>query len=346
MAIQLWKGVGRVLSTITSPIFDIYIPKLKASAFYKRMDMFLEQNPNATEAEQLAFARRLTDSIDNRFGEMNQDNIMWNKTMKQSLQVGLTSYSWTLGTMREIGGGAADLARGRFTPRSEYLLGLLIMTPILNSIYQYMMTGEPPKDIQDVLAPRTGGTTPATTFKPQEQERARLPGYIKDLYGWYFHPGQELYNKFSPFAHGIADIATQKDWRGDPLSDPKLGWQGALQASLKTILESFTPISIESLSQQKKGTGIPAWQRLAGISPATADLQDPEGSKAGLEAVAEKAWIRKLYHDMDIAKARGDDKKAADIQKEINARNYQQKVKTQAAKTRAKQGAIPVGGIQ
>src|ERR1017187_3353783 len=49
-------------------------------------------------------ARKVVDSVENRFGEMNFDNLFWNRTWKTALQLAFRSVTWKLGTAREITG--------------------------------------------------------------------------------------------------------------------------------------------------------------------------------------------------------------------------------------------------
>ena len=66
------------------PLFEKYIPLLKNGAFYENMSKWLMTNPNATREEQVNAARQVWDSVDNRFGELVQDNIFMNKVIKQA----------------------------------------------------------------------------------------------------------------------------------------------------------------------------------------------------------------------------------------------------------------------
>ena len=63
------------------------------------------------DAEQLHAARQVWDSIDNRFGEMVQDNLFMNKVIKQAGMLSLRSWSWTIGSGRELVGGARDVLK-------------------------------------------------------------------------------------------------------------------------------------------------------------------------------------------------------------------------------------------
>ena len=338
-AVQLWKGVGRIMDTVADPLFERYVPDMKRAAFYERMSGWLKQNPLASEAEQLAFARRLSDSIDNRMGEMNHNNIFWNWTFKESVQAGMLSYSWALGTLREIGGGAADLARMpvdlarkgpsgvKLTQRTEYVMGMVIGEAVINSVYQYLATGQPPQDLHDVVAPRTGGVIPADRYNPERPERARIPGQIKDLYGWYTDPFQEGENKLSPTLQTGRELVTRKDWRGDPIDDPGAGVPGWLKATGKTIIEGFTPIVGGQLGSAKVGSSIGPVQRFVGISPATSFMQDAAGYNAMQTAQALRAAQTKLFHDATALEKQGDQagadakkREAAIVKNELRAR--------------------------
>ena len=105
------KQVGRVMETISDPLFKYYIPAMKNGAFYDGISTWLRAHPQATDAEATAYARKLSDIIDDRFGEVNQDNIFWNKALKQAAQLATVSYSYEMGTLRSFGGAAADIAK-------------------------------------------------------------------------------------------------------------------------------------------------------------------------------------------------------------------------------------------
>jgi hypothetical protein len=50
------------------------------------------------------------DSVDNRMGQLVYDNLFWNRTAKDLAMASVRSVGWNLGTIREIPGGAIDLA--------------------------------------------------------------------------------------------------------------------------------------------------------------------------------------------------------------------------------------------
>lgn len=269
--------VGRTMDTIMAPLFDTYIPRIKAGVFQRDMSAWLEAHPNATREEQVAQARNISDSMDNRFGEMVQDNLFWNKMGKQVAQTVLLSPGWSIGTIRELGGGALDMARGDWTKRASYAVALPMTVGITSSIAQYLMTGKAP-DAQTLKgAPLTGGMVQGTP------ERMLLPSEWKDIIGYTHDPIGEVANKANPALSAASELIQNKDWRGLPIGDPT---KPALDPSNiedygKKLLEDISPISVGQLAQgSKKGSAIGPAATMFGIREAPAYLEDPEKAKA------------------------------------------------------------------
>ena len=288
-AIEGGKQVGRIMQTVAQPLFEKYIPRIKNGAFYDTMDSWLKQHPGATQAEQVKAARQIWDSIDNRFGEMVQDNIFWNKTMKQAAQLGMRSYSWNLGTVREIGGGVKDIVNkvghgDAWTPRASYTVALPIVVGTMNAAYQYLMTGKSPESVDDLVAGRTGGTAPGFGGRGEVPERVSLPGYQKDVFGWYHDWRQEAANKVATGPRALVmDPLRNSDWRGDPIFHEG---NSAIQDYFNHVAASVGPISIKQAIEGKKEGSNMGWvQRAMGARPAPAAMQDPEGTARGLKAL-------------------------------------------------------------
>lgn len=293
--------IGQTLQTVSHPLFNYYIPKLKNGAFYDNMASWLKSNPSASKEMQLKAARQIWDSIDNRFGEMVQDNIFWRQHMKQSAMLGLRSFSWTMGAIREIGGGVKDMSMHKFTPRAAYAIALPIVYGTVGAMYQYMKTGEAPADTNDLLAPRTGGTDPATGLP----ERMIMPGFIKDVIGWTDHPTDELINKLSTGVRVPIDIARNKDWRGAPIrppTEPGSPWEKSaplwLKAYFDYVASAMVPISVrDQYKGPKVGTNLNAFEQALGMRTGGRDKVDPEGSKQLKYYFGTKEWRKKLEFD-------------------------------------------------
>ena len=332
-ASTLFKNAGRVMDTVVQPLFQHYIPNVKRSAFYNRMKSWLDQNPSSSDADQLTFAKQLANSIDNRFGEMNQDNIFWSNTLKQTLQASMLSYSWTVGTIRELAGVPSEtlgaLKGKNAALKLEYVFGVVTAVGLAHAAYQYLMTGQPPQDWRDIIAPRTGGTIPADRYNPERPERAQIPTQLKDVLGWLPQalggtgPVQEAHNKLSPFLQSADELITRKDWRGDPIDDPSSGVPGWLIASAKTILNNFVPIGVSQSQQKSKTSAIDDFQRMMGISPAGMKLADPKAYEGAMTGKAFTDYIGKLRHDLTTAQKMGDQEEELRLRQQI--REMQQK---------------------
>ena len=296
----IFRNVGRVMDTVAQPLFEKYIPRMKNGAFYENMASWLKRNPSAGREQQLQAARDIWDSIDNRFGELVQDNIFWNKALKQTSQLAMRSYSWNLGTVREIGGGVRDLAAHEFTNRASYVLALPLVYGLEATIYQFLKTGEMPAGLQDLIAPRTGGTTPEGM-----PERVVLPGYMKDVFGWYEDPRQEALNKRSRLLSLTQETLTNRDWRGAPIAppaDPEKSWQenvpSWLTAHMQNIAQSFVPISLRQLSRGPGATtGLSRAETVMGMQSAGMRYTDPERLDSILRQKIDREWKAKERFD-------------------------------------------------
>lgn len=279
------RQMGRTLQSFAQPLFEVYIPKMKVGAFHENMSAWLQANPTASYPDQVAMAKKIWDSVDNRFGEVVQDNIFWNTMLKQTAQLGMRSYSWNLGTVREIGGGAKSaltkpkslgLKGQSYDPKTGYIVAMPITVAVTNAIYQYAMTGKMPESVDDLVAPRTGGQVSGFGGRGQVEERAQLPGYQKDVFGWYEDWYQEMLNKRSSLVATIGELAANRDWKNDPIVNP----EHSAPEWMKEYFEyasKFLPISIkQGMQGEKKGSAL-GLQSYLGIRPSGAQFTDPKG---------------------------------------------------------------------
>ena len=178
---------AKALETTMAPVFKEMIPRIKAGSFADEMGQWYKLNPEASVTEAQRAAEKIVDSIDNRFGEMITDNMFWHRQMTQVAQLMLLSPSWDFGTARLAAGAAAEagesmkgLLSGKGVGDNVAYAGALVgTTAIMNGVYTRMATGEEPSGM-DYFAARTGGLDPKGN-----PERAMMPGYMKDVLGFY-----------------------------------------------------------------------------------------------------------------------------------------------------------------
>jgi hypothetical protein len=276
MAEMMAREAGRFLQSGTSILFDNFIPRVKYGSTLAEMSDFFRRNPGAPEEQALSHARLLQRSMDDRFGELVQDNLHWNRTLKQLLNLSLVSVGWEYGTVRAYGGAVNDIARGDIrSPRARWLAGFLAMTAIANTTVQKLMTTKWPWEtdtpLQDTfVGGRTGGVTPEG--KP---ERGQLPIYTKDPLQWWVQlkdagtdPVKFLQglgriggNKFNNFIDVFREMGRSKD----------------LQTYIKKVTgDLYKPINLGDIGRLR-GTNIPEWVQRAGLlRPTAPGIEDPE----------------------------------------------------------------------
>lgn len=289
-------NIGRAVQTLSKPLFQHYIPNLKLGTMMKDMEAWYHANPNATEAEAVAYARRVSDSIDNRMGEMNMDHVMMNKTAKQAAILGLRSFGFTIGgPFREIGGGVASgikaAAQGKnplADPRTAYAMAFIPTIMGISAAYQFMKTGKGPEDIRDLFAPQTGGTVKG------QPERVILPGYHKDFLGYFVNPAgpmEEFKNKLAAPITAIKEQLMGEDWRGKPYVPPRATTLEWLQAHAQNLGGHMLPIGPKQLYEGRPpGTNLSVPEQLIGLRSPGGYLTNPQGTERAMTARRQRDW--------------------------------------------------------
>lgn len=296
----------RAMQTLSKPLFEHYIPELKLGAMMKDLESWLHANPKATDEQLAHAARKISDSIDNRMGEMVGDNLFMNKTIKDAGYLTLRSFAFTVGgPFREIMGGFGALGRGalqgknvlsptseHFDPRTAYALAFVPTIAAISAIYQFLRTGEGPSDPRDIVTPKTGGTV--KSVGQQVPERILVPGYHKDFLGYFVNPQgplHELEAKLAAPWSALKEQVTGKDWRGKDIVPPRasaLEWLGAHAGALGKRL---TPISQQQLFEgTKKGSALTLPEQMLGVRTPGAYILNPKGLEAYMTKKAQQDW--------------------------------------------------------
>jgi hypothetical protein len=303
------KGVvdltANTIQSVAAPLFERYIPAIKRGAFAQRMGDFIKSNPGATQEELDKYSVKLNDSMDNRFGELIQDNLFWHKQMKQISQIVLLAAGWDIGTMREIVGGISDvlpnaretLAGKGVTDRTAYVAALAATMALENGVATYLKTGSTPHGM-DFAAYRTGGTD-ASSGQP---ERAILPSYEKDVLGFgYDFPHNilnESINKLNPVLSEPIQLLRNKDYRDLPIYRPEgVAPVEGEPTTFDYLLEQNMPISFSTIANAKQGSNLSTFERVMGIRPAPSYVQDPQGTADKRTYFNTLEWNKRLKAD-------------------------------------------------
>lgn len=286
-ALAPFKGASRTalqaIETLTAPIFETYVPRMKAAVFYDKMYGWALENPTASNADMQQAAMKFWQDVDDRMGLMSRDNLFWRNTINDMLQATMLSPTWNIGTgnvflgaLPELTGKLAgdtkllesgEIARG-LNSKLEYVTGFAVGTMAMGALYEYLSGGSepipgtpqnPPQDYPPFkqMHPNTGGVMPGTRWHPPLKEQIIVPGYSKDLlagrmalrglaHGDLSGLGQELYGKMNPLAKALYEAATHTDWKGSD-TNPDGGLGGYLTQFLKRVTEAYMPIVASNL---------------------------------------------------------------------------------------------------
>lgn len=288
---------GRVMSDVSAPLFKYYIPPIKMSSFGDLMSDWLRQHPSASDTE-IAIARvRISDMIDDRFGEMNMNNIFWNKLAKQITGLIFRAPGWDLGLIRQIGGAGKDIysmlndavTRKRFNPdlldRPLYMVAAVTLYAAMNSAMTWAKTGVPPTDqeIKDFIAYRTGGMR--RQFSKMIPERGVLPGHGKEIVNLYPLPGkgplsgaqEEIKNKVASLPKNIGQVIENEDWKDKPIYDPKSkDWTKStpVVAQASHLLGGFEPFALQGITTSEPNSNLSIMEKALGVKAAGTRITD------------------------------------------------------------------------
>jgi hypothetical protein len=254
------------------------VPRLKLGAYLDLAQAEMSRLPkDASQADVQRVLGRAWDSIDNRFGELVYDNLFWPKWIKDVGQVSTRALGWNVGTVRELGGAAVDtgkyvndLARGRtphLSSRMAYATSLgVIGTAFAGAMINKLYTGQNPRDVKDLIFPRTGRLTP-----DGHEERIKLPTYAADTYEFAHDPQQTVANKMSDLTTALIELAENKDRRNVQIRNPDAGVGEQLGQTGKYLARKFEPISVSNARRASEDGRSPV-SGFLGLSQAPASV--------------------------------------------------------------------------
>ena len=292
-------GVAKALpfaatEKFASHLMQQVVPRVKLGAFSEMLqdDLAAHKGP-MTDEEFHAIAAKAWDSIDNRFGQLVYDNMFWNPLVKDLSQASVRSMGWTLGTIREVGGGFLDIPSGiarrvgekiggklpadaphwihdmpkGFSNRAAYALALPTVMGIYGAMMQRLVYGQNPQGLRDLYFPRSGRKN-----ADGSDERISLPSYMKDAYGYETDPLGTVKSKMSPLFSGLLSVLTNQDYFGNKIraEDDPYYKQGL--SLLKYGFDEVKPFTVTQVQQQLRDTGHINPLAFAGFNRASASI--------------------------------------------------------------------------
>lgn len=281
-----FKAPFAIIEAAQKPMFQVWIPSLKAASYIRDAQKALEVDPSLlkdTQKRREAF-RQIAKSVDNNYGEMAYNTLFWNRWVKDLGVVSSLSMGWVLGFIRTHGGAMVETAK--FVVSKESLKDTVKRGDLDHALYAgfylangallagltgWALSGKPPSEWRDYVYPRSGeknpdGTDARLNTMLFSREYAAIAlhsqqeGIIKGL-------GQYFANKANPVIGMGKGLVTGKDFFDREVSDPNSPAYMQLQQRLAWAFKESLPISLTSISKTK-GTGKDWALGIAGFSPA------------------------------------------------------------------------------
>ncbi len=224
------RAIPSLAELLMKPIMEQMVPRVKLSAFAKLAAEEMQRNPTYDRDELRQAMGQIWNSIDNRFGQLVQRNLMMQSLARAAMNAVVGRPGWNLGSLQEIAGGAKDLLVGnektgtpsvignindllhgrttRVSHKTAYLLALLLGGAIINALTTFILTGGDKPEGWDYIAPRDGGVT-----EDGRPSRIILPTYLaKDLFSYLTRPRETLKAKAAPLISLSADLFFDRDF--------------------------------------------------------------------------------------------------------------------------------------
>lgn len=291
------QAIPQTIQGSTHWLFETVIPRAKFDSFQQQVRAFMIQNPGlgANSPEVLRESMRIMDTVDNRFGMINYDLLHYNSWAKNVLFLMQRAPGWNLGTVREVGGGIADIGRlatlkgvrgfqkvtgralteeiggvSKFTRRSGYAAAMFMGVPLYGMYLQMGLTGElPPTPDFDAQGGEDWNErfgewyrqmiAPRTGAKHPDgtDVRIKLPGIITDVYGYREHPLTTIQHKLTPGVGIATDLINNADYFGNEIVDPNAGLPTQAKQLGWYALKEVMPFSWTSaMESRRKGESL------------------------------------------------------------------------------------------
>lgn len=307
------RAVPTIMQGMMYPLFNVYIPNLKYSLFLRQMSEQAAENADVLESGKLTraqLARRVADSVENRFGEMNFDNLFWNRTFKTALQFAFRSITWKLGTTKEIGGAAIGQAKSfgewawqthqmlgegeapkggyeklpRLDMKFSWVMSMILATAGIGIVAAKLLSGKYPWEWaeQDKHEPGSAAAAHALyleTVHPRTGEldsrgkpvRISQPTYWKDVEHATSDPGQYVMGSLSEVLGKGIDVAHNEDYFGNYVYNPNADALTKAEQIGKYVAP--VPFSISNFRRgSQQGQEKSAWLSAFGFPKAPSDL--------------------------------------------------------------------------
>lgn len=260
------RTFSAALAAFQYPMFHIWIPNMKIAAYTKDIATALHLNPELvtnTDKRRLAF-RKISKSVDNRFGEMSYDTLFINRWVKDLAVLNTLSLGWQVGFIREYGGGGVEIVKAPFTKgglqekartgqldRALFAAFYVAMATAVTGLMSKALSNMWPTG-EDYFYPRTGEMNSDGTPK-----RVNTPFFTREIASIMKHVKAEglmagmtdlVEAKGSGVWSTMKEVATGVNSLGQEIRDPDGTLYQKLKQTVGALLKENQPIAMQKSS--------------------------------------------------------------------------------------------------
>lgn len=349
--LRLITASTQALGGLSAPVFQSWIPALKSESYLYRADLAMKRDPSLVNdaGKRGEVLRQIAKDVDRNYGEMNQDTLFWNKTVRDAFNASMLSGGWKLAMIQNFRGLAEptkvayNFAKtGEFSKEqiTHQMLQSYIYTGVMlaqGAIITKLLTGAVDGAISWAF-PNTGDKNPDGS-----EIRLQQPAFLKEGFmlnrdinedGIFSGTARFLYHQ--TLIPGIADTLNNRDFVGRKIiSDPtdldqwaSAGW------------DSVNPITISALDvADKKGSKVAKTMGILGFPLAGQYVNQTAFEQKVLHAYSEQnppkgdVYSTKLKNQLKAAMAKGEFEDVEMIKQKMHERGMTDSQISSAAKT-------------
>jgi hypothetical protein len=293
----------RLIEKLQAPIFEHWIPAVKAAAYLNEAASFFMRNPHILndDIQYRQALRTIGKSIDNRFGEMFYGAVFQNRVFKDAMIGSFLSYGWNFGFAREFIGGALEVP-GRIagkvmgetqTKRTQraasnkipFVIAYASSAMMIAGLMTWGLSGAPPDQWLDYIFPRqkqknADGSSRRLTTMFYTREIPMLKKHIEEHGGNVLAGTAAMVNN-KLLIKPIIELYTNRDYYGYEIrnsNDP--AWKQLWQHAQYLFEDATNPISVLGAKRAADLSGQPFPR-----GKSVFDLADKETAQKFLDAM-------------------------------------------------------------
>lgn len=273
------KGLGlapvSAMRAIQYPIMDVVVPFLKLQAMTDAMHRLFTEHPelldDANEAERRMRLSAQRRNVDQRFGELPYNTLLWNKWAQATMQMSFLSFTWQYGFLKQFGGGAKQLAslfahgldteksRPAIDSRLAFTLAYVATGAGVNYLISKFVGGHEPQTVSDLVYPVVGHNPDGSPIRVNTQSFLRDFGGIYHQYEIGGIMGDVKYgtDKINPTLGLLADMLHNQNFVNQQLWDPQATFDTRVMQAARSVWNQVQPMPIQNI-QNVKNIGLTA----------------------------------------------------------------------------------------